>query len=157
MAKQRDEKGHFVKGNTEGNRWKKGESGNPAGRPPKIIAQLNRLLDQDVKPTLSQQDYDHICMWLLERTKGELQAIMKSAKTPVFMVVLISTFLKDIKKGSMYSFNQLLDRFRPPEQQEASTTINFITGFDLEGEEEKEEDDQPTFDVGFDTEDDIDQ
>lgn len=43
MAQQRDSKGRFVKGNKEGNRYKEGQSGNPAGRPPLLCNVLKNL------------------------------------------------------------------------------------------------------------------
>lgn len=49
MAKQsennRNSKGQFAKGNTEGNRWKKGESGNPKGRRNSFTDILNEIGD----------------------------------------------------------------------------------------------------------------
>jgi hypothetical protein len=42
---KRDSKGRFTKGNTEGNRWKKGESGNPNGRKNSFSDILNSLGD----------------------------------------------------------------------------------------------------------------
>lgn len=43
MAQQRDNKGRFVKGNKEGNRFAEGQSGNPAGRPPLLCNVLKNL------------------------------------------------------------------------------------------------------------------
>lgn len=43
MAQQRDDKGRFVKGNKEGNRFAEGQSGNPAGRPPLLCNVLKNL------------------------------------------------------------------------------------------------------------------
>lgn len=45
----RDQRGRFRKGNTEGNRWPKGVSGNPSGRvknAPSIVALLRRALGE---------------------------------------------------------------------------------------------------------------
>lgn len=43
MAQDRDSRGRFVKGNKQGNRFKGGESGNPAGRPPLLCNVLKSL------------------------------------------------------------------------------------------------------------------
>ena len=43
----RNSKGQFTKGNTEGNRWKKGESGNPNGRRNSFTDLLNEIGDQE--------------------------------------------------------------------------------------------------------------
>ena len=40
--------GKFAKGNTLGNRWKKGESGNPNGRRNAAKDILNKLLDSEI-------------------------------------------------------------------------------------------------------------
>lgn len=50
MSKQsdnnRNSKGQFAKGNTEGNRWKKGTSGNPNGRRNSFTDLLKEIGDQ---------------------------------------------------------------------------------------------------------------
>ena len=43
MAQQRDSKGRFIAKNTVGNRFKEGQSGNPAGRPPLLCNVLKSL------------------------------------------------------------------------------------------------------------------
>ena len=45
----RNKKGQFTKGNTEGNRWKKGESGNPTGRRNSFTDILNSLGETKVQ------------------------------------------------------------------------------------------------------------
>lgn len=43
MAQQRDNKGRFVKGNSEGRKFKQGEVANPTGRPPLLCNVLKSM------------------------------------------------------------------------------------------------------------------
>jgi hypothetical protein len=43
MERQRDKRGRFQKGNTEGRKFKAGDIGNPAGRPPLLCNALKNI------------------------------------------------------------------------------------------------------------------
>ena len=56
MEKQRDKRGRFQKGNTEGRKFKAGDIGNPAGRPPLLCNALKNI-PQDAR------DKVHNALW----------------------------------------------------------------------------------------------
>lgn len=53
MAQQRDSRGRFIKGNKEGNRFKDGVSGNPAGRPPLLCNVLKKMSPEAQEQAMS--------------------------------------------------------------------------------------------------------
>ena len=78
MGKQtenkRDEKGRFTTGNTEGNRWKKGESGCPTGRRNSFSDILNELGDLEVDDkSRSEKIMDKLYAMAM---RGDLNAII---------------------------------------------------------------------------------
>ncbi len=69
----RNKKGQFTKGNTEGNRWKKGESGNPNGRRNSFTDILNSLGETKVE---QKERRERIMLKLYAMAeKGDLNAI----------------------------------------------------------------------------------
>ena len=69
----RNKKGQFTKGNTEGNRWKKGDSGNPNGRRNSFTDILNSLGETKVE---QKERRERIMLKLYAMAeKGDLNAI----------------------------------------------------------------------------------
>ena len=125
----KDKNGRFIKGHKHGNRFEKGESGNPAGRPTSIMTNLRELIGVDVKGHLSITDYRSICSYLMERTQEELKKIGQDKSTPVFITIIISSFLKEIKKGSIHTFERLMEGFI--KEQVESIEDNSLSQIDL--------------------------
>ena len=77
MAKQadnkRNSKGQFTKGNTEGGKWKKGQSGNPKGRRNSFTDLLNEIGDQE-KDNRTKR-FQIMSKLYAMAEKGELNAI----------------------------------------------------------------------------------
>ena len=68
---QRDEKGHFLPGNTEGNRFEPGQSGNPAGRPKaKTLSEAYRAaLERDANDETDRTNAEVIADKVIEMAK----------------------------------------------------------------------------------------
>lgn len=113
--------------------FEKGKSGNPKGRPKSIMTQMKELLkqDQDVKGTLDISGYKDISLWLMERTQDQLKKIITNKTTPAFIVVLARAIQKDMAKGSMWSFDNIFDKFVKDSNENDGTDIIFNVGFDL--------------------------
>lgn len=109
---------------------------NTKGRPPKVITKLREIMkidtDEEIAPEMSRDDYRRVALWLLERDAKELAAIMKS-KPSMFVQIIIMAIQKDLKRGTMYSFNDVFDRFvdNKTGNEPTGQTIVFNAGFEL--------------------------
>lgn len=91
--------GKFTAGNKLGNKWKKGESGNPAGKQKKIYNVLKEKGYQkhDIKACFGE---------LLFYEPDELEEIVtNSAAYPAITIIVAKAMMKAVKYGSM---NQIL-------------------------------------------------
>lgn len=88
--------------------WQKGQSGNPKGRPKKVISRLQDKIEQDFKVTLTRADVGQIVRSMMELNLAQLETIAKDKKTPAFMVLIANKIFHDIKHGSISSFVTLM-------------------------------------------------
>ena len=117
--------------------FEKGTSGNAArqftpdrqpkknGRKPALYKQLAAMVGKQVSLTLSREDFMKIQHWLLERTKTELQQIIKDPETPIFMSSMIAAIVGDMNNGSYATVERTYDRLfgRAIQPIEATTTV----------------------------------
>lgn len=97
--------------------WKKGQSGNPKGRPRKIIGKLEKLIGEEFALDLSKAEKYQILEWALEKNKEELQSIVDDEKQPAFLVCVANSILGDIKNKRIITVEALFDRiFGKPKQ-----------------------------------------
>lgn len=90
--------------------WKKGQSGNPAGRKPNRILQL--LKKNKVKECygLTDEEINTTERCVLEMGIKGLQAIAKDDETPAYMKALAMACITDMKAGRTNTVNMLRDR-----------------------------------------------
>ena len=101
----------MTKYNTENLKpFKPGKSGNPKGRPKKVIAQLEKLVGQKFGLQLSKADKYQLIEWCLERTPTELRAVAEDPKSPIFIVNIASAVIKDTKAGRINTVEAIFDR-----------------------------------------------
>lgn len=96
--------------------WKKGQSGNPAGRPKKIVSILGQ---QGYK--LSQVN-DTIQIMLMLTIK-ELKVIYDNPDATILEKTIAGAMVNSLKKGSLYSVETLLTRIYG-KPKETSTVTN---------------------------------
>jgi hypothetical protein len=96
--------------------WKKGQSGNPAGRPKKIVSILGQ---QGYK--LSQVN-DTIQIMLMLTIK-ELKVIFDNPDATILEKTIAGAMVNSLKKGSLYSVETLLTRIYG-KPKETSTVTN---------------------------------
>lgn len=96
--------------------WKKGQSGNPAGRPKKIVSILGQ---QGYK--LSQVN-DTIQIMLMMTIK-ELKVIYDNPDATILEKTIAGAMVNSLKKGSLYSLETLLTRIYG-KPKETSTVTN---------------------------------
>lgn len=91
--------------------WQQGESGNPKGRPRKVLSELAKKVGVDFQVSLSKEDKFTILESMMEMSLQELKSIATDKSAPAFMVVVASAIRKDIQSGKLGALNDLFDRF----------------------------------------------
>lgn len=91
--------------------WKKGESGNPKGRPRRMLRQMEESIGIEFKVSLSGDDKYQILNSMIEMSLEELKNISTDKTCPVFMVNVAKALKKDIENGRIVTLAELFDRF----------------------------------------------
>lgn len=97
-------------------RFKKGVSGNPAGRPPKLHATLKRK-------GLKASQINDIILEMLAMTPDNLKKMCKSKKVKSFELLIASAISNGIKKGDLsqifgFALNRALGQPKAAEPEE---------------------------------------
>ena len=115
----------------EKNKWKPGQSGNPAGRPKGTGSRIKELLEglltvKQIKQNtnLDERDINAIEQIILSLDTPALQAIAKSDKTPVYMRTLAMSAMWDMKNGKTATMNLLRDRQFGAVKKQVDVTTN---------------------------------
>ena len=109
--------------------WQPGQSGNPKGRPRKLLRKVCEELQIDLGPAIPVSDKLEFVNRMLDMPIGELQDIATDPRAPSWMVMVASAIRADIRSGKITVLSELLDRVigRPalfvskPEQAGAET------------------------------------
>jgi len=91
--------------------WEKGESGNPNGRPRKVLSRLQEEVGVEFNVSLTKADKWAILEAMLEMNMNDLGKIATDKECPAFMVVIANAIREDIKKGRIWTVSELFDRF----------------------------------------------
>ncbi len=128
----------FKKGKTPpvGRLWKKGESGNPDGRP---------KIPDDIKIArkLTAVEFERICGVLFSMSKRQLKDLIEDDNTPVLTALIATILEKGITESSRNELNYFIERFlgKVPEQANFTGSLNgglvdFIAAGKKKGEDE---------------------
>ena len=116
-------------------RWKKGESGNPKGRPVSTPEQL-RLT------RLTKTELTEIGSYIVKGDKTELKKIVDDPTTSILKSWIASIAIKGIASGDMDALNKLLERIvgKVKEEVEVSgNAVSVVVGLPSNGSEKKKD------------------
>ena len=109
--------------NIEPHKFKKGQSGNPNGRPRKYVSQLREL-------GYKLSEINDTIQVMMAMDMEELKSVWDNPKATVLEKTIAAAIRKSIEKGSLYSLETLLTRVygKPRENADVKTemTIRLI-------------------------------
>ena len=104
--------------------FKKGQSGNPDGRPKKIENVLTDyfLAEHNLKLTKSQSQ--DIIKTILGKTRAELMELAKNDNLPFWVALIAKKATRDFEKGSIHILDVLFDRVYGKPKEEVDHVIS---------------------------------
>lgn len=99
-------------------RWKKGESGNPNGRPKKLHPTLMKTT------AYSKSQIADIIQYMVSLTEKELDQIISDNTSTVFEKTISNAIKKSMQKGYLDSMETLLNRVYGKPEQSLDITSN---------------------------------
>jgi hypothetical protein len=105
-------------------KWKKGESGNPAGRPKNIENVIKEHFLEEHNLKLSKSQAQDIIKTILGKTRDELIDLAKDDQLPFWIALIANKAQRDFKKGSIHILDVLFDRVYGKPKEEVEQTVN---------------------------------
>ena len=114
------------KENIEKHKFKKGQTGNPNGRPPKMETVLKKLFLSEYSFKLSNSQANEIITSMLSRTRNELLELAKNEDLPFWVSMIVKKAHKDYNSSSIELIEKLFDRVygKPKQVMDIDHTTN---------------------------------
>jgi hypothetical protein len=97
-------------------RWKKGQSGNPGGKPrlPEALREMQLIHADELKRVITKY---------MRMARGEAQVILSDPTTPMMDANILSGLEQGAKNGDLSKFSYLLDRLVGKVSQEMPVSV----------------------------------
>jgi len=111
--------------------WKKGETGNPNGRPKSMETIITEYFLDEKNMKLTKTQVQDIIKNILSKNRNDLTELANNEDLPFWIALIAKKAKRDFEKGSIHILDVLFDRVYGKPKEEVDTNIN-ISKFEFD-------------------------